>query len=214
MCPDHTKVAASYHHLGRIHRALGDLERAKEYHERALVIDLKGLGPDHTEVGISYHHLGRIHRALGDHERAKEYQEWSLAITLKRLGPDHTKVAARYYSLGHIHRDLGDLERAKEYHERAFSIKKKNPGDKHNGNSGCILQRPNDLDLSMEHQEPSKVTTTNGHSGHVHDEEGEDLKKSSKHPEHSEAVHFQNQGQHSDVTTTDCGKLCTMCSIL
>ena len=212
--PDHTKVAASYHHLGRIHRALGDLERAKEYHERALAIDLKGLGPDHTEVGISYHHLGRIHRALGDHERAKEYQEWSLAITLKRLGPDHTKVAAKYYSLGHIHRDLGDLERAKEYHERAFSIKKKNPGDKHNGNSGCILQRPNDLDLSMEHQEPSKVTTTNGHSAHVHDEQGEDLKKSSKHPEHSEAFHFQNQGQHSDVTTTDCGKLCTMCSIL
>lgn len=154
----------------------------------------------------SYHHLGRIHRALGDLKRAMEYQECSLAITLETHGPDHTKVVARYRSLSNIYRDLHDPELAKKYHERAISIKKKNPGDKRNIN----LKDP---DLTTEHQEPLKVTTTNGHSGHVHNEQGEDLEKSIEHQDRSEAVHFQNQGQHSDVTT-DCGELCKTCTIL
>ena len=96
-----------------------DLERAKEYHERALAIDLKRLAPDNVDVAVSYHHLARIHRDLGDLERAKEYYNYerALAIYLKRLGPDHANVASCYHHLGCIQRDLGDLEHAKEYHE-------------------------------------------------------------------------------------------------
>ena len=60
---------------GRTHHDLGDLERAKEYHERALAIYLKRLGPDHANVANCYHHLGCIQRDLGDLERAKEYHE-------------------------------------------------------------------------------------------------------------------------------------------
>ena len=68
--------------MGRTHHDLGDLERAKEYHERALAIYLKRLGPDNDEVASCYHHLGCIQRDLGDFERAKEYYERALAIDL------------------------------------------------------------------------------------------------------------------------------------
>ena len=87
-------------------------------------------------------------------------------------------------------------------------------GGKHNGNSACIHQKPNNLDRAMEREELLNVTTTDGHSGHVHDEQVEDLENSSKHQERSEAVNFQNQAfQRTDVTT-DCSKLCTLCNII
>ena len=43
--PEHANVAASYWKLGFFHQALGDLEQAKEYYDRALTIQLKRLGP-------------------------------------------------------------------------------------------------------------------------------------------------------------------------
>ena len=61
--------------MGCVQRDEGDLERAKEYHERALAIRLKRFGPDHADVASSYHHLGSVQRDLDDLERAKEYHE-------------------------------------------------------------------------------------------------------------------------------------------
>ena len=52
--PDHVNAAASYNDLGLVHRQLGDLKQAKDYHDRALAIMLKELGPDHVNVAASY----------------------------------------------------------------------------------------------------------------------------------------------------------------
>ena len=102
------------------HSAFEAVKSAKEYHERALAINLKRLVPDHTYVAASYHYLGRIYRDLGNLERVKEYHERALAADLQRFGPHHTEVATSYRHLGRIHRDLGDLECAKEYYERCL----------------------------------------------------------------------------------------------
>ena len=212
--PYNVDIAFSYHHLGCTHHDLGNLKRAKEYHESALAIYLKRVGPDHANVASCYHHLGCIRRDLEDLERAKEYHESPLAIDLKTLGPDNADVAVSYHHLECTHYDLGDLECPKEYHESTLAIEKNKPAGKHNSNSGCIDQKLNDLDRAMEHQEPLNVTTTDGHSVYVHDEQVEDLRESSKHQKHSETVNFQNQAfQHSDETT-DSGKLCSMCNII
>ena len=82
--------------MGDIHQQLGDLQRAKEYQDRSLAIDLKKLGPDHTYVATTYSKLGDIHQQLGDLQHAKEYQDRALAIRLKKLGPDHTDVETDY----------------------------------------------------------------------------------------------------------------------
>ena len=211
--PDDVEVAISLHHLGRIHHALGDLERAKEFHERTLAIEQKMVGRDNANVAVRYHFLGLVHQDLGDLERAKEYHERGLAIFL-RLGPDHARVASSYHLLGLIHHHLGDLDRSKEYEDRAVAIEKNKPAGKHNSNSGCIHQKPNDLDRAMEHQKPLNVTTTDAHSGHVHDKQVEDLAESSKHQNRSEAVNFQNQAFQCSNVTTDSDKLCSMCNIL
>ena len=82
--------------LGDIHQRLGDLERAKDYQDRALTIYLRTHGPDHINFTRVYGFLGSIHQDLGDVERAKEYHERAVAVNLKMLGPDHADVATSY----------------------------------------------------------------------------------------------------------------------
>ena len=114
--------AMCYVFLGSVSHDLGDLEQAKEYHERALSIRLKKLGPDHLDVAMCYNTLGSVHYHLGDLEQAREYHERALTIYLKMLGPDHLDVTLCYNNLGSVHHHLGYLEQAKEYHERALTI--------------------------------------------------------------------------------------------
>ena len=64
--PDHVDVAASYSYLGHVHRQLGDLTQANDYHDRALAIMLNKLGPDHVNVATSYNDLSRVHRKMGE----------------------------------------------------------------------------------------------------------------------------------------------------
>ena len=39
--PEHVDVAESYYNFSAVHRGLGDLQQAKECHDRALTIRLK-----------------------------------------------------------------------------------------------------------------------------------------------------------------------------
>ena len=73
--PEHVDVAASYNNLGVVHRQLGDLNQAKDYHDRALAILLKKLGPEDINVAASYNDLGLLHRQLGDLTQAKDFHE-------------------------------------------------------------------------------------------------------------------------------------------
>ena len=117
-----TDVAKCYNNLASVHKHLGDLEQAKEYHERAHTILLKKLDPDHLDVATSYNNLASVHKDLGDLKKAKEYLERALTIRLKKLDPNHLSVATSYNNLASVQQDLGDLEKAKEYHERALTI--------------------------------------------------------------------------------------------
>ena len=56
MDPQHPDVAISHNNLATLVRDQGDLEQAKEYHERALAImpETLTLGPQHPDVATSY----------------------------------------------------------------------------------------------------------------------------------------------------------------
>ncbi|KAJ7390193.1 hypothetical protein OS493_026703 [Desmophyllum pertusum] len=111
--------------LGTVHRDLGELQQAKEYHDRALDILLEKLGPEHVDVARTYNNLGSVHSKLGEPQREKECHDRALAILLKKLGPEHVDVATAYSNLGTVHRNLGELQQAKEYYDRALDIRLK-----------------------------------------------------------------------------------------
>ena len=130
--PDHVeRFAHIYHNMGNLHCKLGDNHQAKEYYERALLIQLKKLGPDHVEVARTYHNMGTLHRDLGDYQQAKEYYERALSMQLNKLGSDHVNVACTYHNLGTLHRDLGDYQEAKAYYQRALFIRLNKLGPDH-----------------------------------------------------------------------------------
>ena len=120
--PNHFVEAIITKSMAVVYSKVADHQKAKEYYERALSIELNKLGPDHVEVAGTYLNMGTLHKALGDHQKAKEYYELALSIRLNKLGPDHFEVARTYHNMGTLHKDLGDHQKAKEYYERALSI--------------------------------------------------------------------------------------------
>jgi len=176
---DDKYVAECYSNLATVHHTLGDLEKAKEYQERALTIRLEKLGPDHLHVATYYSNLAAVHHTLGDLEKAKEYHKRALTIRLEKLGPDHLDVATSYNNLALVHRTLGDLEKAKEYYERAIAISLEKLGSDH-------------LDL----------TTYYNNLGEVHRTLG-DLEKAKEYYERALTIRLEKLGpDHLDVATS------------
>ena len=122
-------VAECYRNLALVHSRLGDLERGKEYHERALSSYLKMFDPEHLDVARCYNNLAEVHHKLSDLEQAKEYCDRALATRLRKL--DHLDVATSYSNLGLVHDGLGNLEKAKEYHDRTLAVRLKILGPDH-----------------------------------------------------------------------------------
>ena len=72
--PEHVNIATSYNNLSLIYQDLGDLEKAKEYQQRALAIQLDKLGPEHVDVHAGFCMLSLINN-LDDHEQTNWSEE-------------------------------------------------------------------------------------------------------------------------------------------
>ena len=83
----HVAVTTSYNNLGTVYSDLGDFQKAKDYHARALDIRVKQLGP--IDVAASYNNLGTVYRNLSDLQKAKHNHVRALDIRVKQLGPEH-----------------------------------------------------------------------------------------------------------------------------
>jgi tetratricopeptide (TPR) repeat protein len=104
--------------LGYIYHALGQYERAIQFHEQALVM-ARQIGQRQVEGSI-LGNLGREHRALGQYERAMQLYEESLAIA--RETGDRQREASQLGRLGWAYRILGQIERAIELYEEALTV--------------------------------------------------------------------------------------------
>ena len=203
------EVAVCYVFLGSVNHDLGDLQQAKEYHERALTIRLNNLGPDHLDVAMCCNNLGSVHHHLGDLEQAKEYHERALTIYLKKLGPDHLDVARCYSNLVIVLRDLSDLEQAKEYHQRALTIYLKKFGPEHPDVATCyshlgtVHRDLGDLEHAKEYHEHAlticwktldpdhlDVARCYNNLGTVHRDLG-DLEQAKKYHEYALAIYLK-----------------------
>ena len=62
--------STAYNNLGLAYEQRGNYDRAIEYYQKALKIDLKKLGSEHPEVAIRYNNLGWAYQLRGDYDRA------------------------------------------------------------------------------------------------------------------------------------------------
>ena len=76
-----TRKARIFNTSGLVYLRLGEYNRAKELHKKALVIYKKVFGEDHADVATSYDNLASVYNNLGEYNRAKEAQRTSRKST-------------------------------------------------------------------------------------------------------------------------------------
>ncbi|KIC76579.1 hypothetical protein DB41_FK00010, partial [Neochlamydia sp. TUME1] len=108
--------------LGIIYQEQGNLDKAVEYINKALAIELKLFGEKHPLVARDYNNLGTIYQKQGNLSKAVESIHRALAISLKILGEYHSDVATQYSNLGQIYYQQGNLDKAVEYSNKALAI--------------------------------------------------------------------------------------------
>ena len=143
--------------LGLAYFTLGEIHKAIEYHQEALVIaqeigDRRGEGNHLGNLGNAYFTLGEIHKAI-------EYHQEALVIS-KEIG-DRQGEEADLSSLGLAYADLGEVQKAIEYHQQALAISRE-IGDKrgegiHLGNLGNAYFVLGEVQKAIEYHQEALV---------------------------------------------------------
>ncbi|MCP3897019.1 MAG: tetratricopeptide repeat protein, partial [Moraxella sp.] len=92
---------------GAILDELGEYDKAIEYYEKALAIDIKTYGDQHPDVARDLNNLGSAWNSLGEYDKAIEYYKEALAIDIKDYGDQHPKVATYLSNLSMAWDSLG-----------------------------------------------------------------------------------------------------------
>jgi tetratricopeptide (TPR) repeat protein len=112
------QAAHIYNNLGVLYRALGRMQQAREYIERALrIYEKEG---NRVDESWSLNHLGRVYSQIGNKEQARAYYEQALRICQEE--GDQPGEATALNNLGWVCNALGQTEQEQKYYEQALSI--------------------------------------------------------------------------------------------
>ena len=167
--------ASAYSNLGLAYESKGDYDKAIEYFQKSLKINLKKLGSEDPNVAINYNNLGFACDGKGDHDEAIEYYKKSLEINLAKLGSEHPNVARDYNNLGDSYRIKGDYDEAIEDFQKSLKINLKKLGPEHPdvavmySNLGMVYIEKGDYDKAFEYaQKALNIARGSLGSNHPH----------------------------------------------
>ena len=119
----------------------GDYDKAVNYYEKCLAIELKTLGTTHTDLATTYNNLGSAYEKKGVPDKAIGYYEKCLSIELETLPFDHPDLADSHYNVGKSYAKKAEKEKALEHLQRAKGIwhKKLGPEDPYTKNAQAMI---------------------------------------------------------------------------
>ncbi len=120
-----------YFQIVKIFEGINKYDKAIDYYERTLKIDLSIYGENHPNVARDYNNIGSAWDHLGDSHKAIAFYERALQIDLSILGENHPDVATCYNNLGFAWDNLGNSRKAIAFYERALQIVLPNYGENH-----------------------------------------------------------------------------------
>jgi len=104
-------------------RDRGDLEKAEDYHRKALAI-YKKVSPDSLDFAASLHNLGDD--AWGRNNLARPMNTIARPLpSKKKLAPGSDNAAETFNRIGDVCRRRGDLTKAEEFYRKALAIREK-----------------------------------------------------------------------------------------
>jgi CHAT domain-containing protein/Tfp pilus assembly protein PilF len=128
---NHPDIASCYSNIGLGYDNLGYHEKATQYFQKALQIQLKILGEENLDVANSYQNLAASVNRLGQSDQSKTYLESSFHLLIKLLGENHPTVGQSYFNQGKLKYDAKEFYQAINFTNKALNIYLKSLGEQH-----------------------------------------------------------------------------------
>ncbi len=111
--------------------ALGDLNGAEPFLQRALLIQEEALPPNPLELASSLNMLAGLYTHQGRYTEAERLCQRALAIAKQKLGPMNPNIATLLNNLGEVYRSQGKHAEAESLYQQALAIDKEILGVMH-----------------------------------------------------------------------------------
>jgi tetratricopeptide (TPR) repeat protein len=155
---DNKNILENY---GDVYIKFGQYDKALEFYQKCLDVELKTLGAEHSSVAISYFSIGSVWDNKGEYDKALEFYQKCLDIELKTLGAEHSSVATSYFNIGSVWYDKGEYDKALEFYHKCHDIDLKTLGSDHPdvansyNNIGLIWGSKGEYDKALEFYQKS-----------------------------------------------------------
>lgn len=128
---DHSEIALSLENVGAAYYGLNDAQKAKDFHEQALVIYNKIFQSNHPQVITCLNNIGLDWRKIGNAKKAMEYFEQAM----KACGDDHYFAGILRINIAEI---LNEAEKTIPLYETALVILRKTLGPESLETARCL----------------------------------------------------------------------------
>jgi len=92
--PVHPQTSPNFENLGSAYEGQEKLDRAWEFYEHALSIDIADFPSNHPNVAKQLNHLGRVLRTKGNKSEARKYYKQALVILKNNIDDNHPHICA------------------------------------------------------------------------------------------------------------------------
>jgi tetratricopeptide (TPR) repeat protein len=116
---------------GDLFSHFGEYDKALEFYQQCLKIELKKFGNGHPSVASSYNNIGSTWENKGECDKALEFYQKCLEIDLKNLGNQHPSVATSYLNIGLAWNNKGEYDKALEFYQKCLEIDLNTLGNQH-----------------------------------------------------------------------------------
>ena len=128
---EHPSTLTSMNNLAVTLQAQGELERAREIHEKVLEKRRRLLGAEHPDTIASMGNLATTLHAQGELEKAREILTGVLEKRRQIFGVEHPKTLTSMGNLASTLHSQGELEKAREIQEKKLGITRRVLGGAH-----------------------------------------------------------------------------------
>jgi tetratricopeptide (TPR) repeat protein len=156
------RLAYTIENLASLYFALGDLERAEQFAQRAVAAYEAIYGPCHVRVANALNSLSGVYYSRGHYLDAEPVCVRALTIYNKCYGSEHADVGMCANNLGMVYHAQGKLGLAELLYQRALPIRKKALGNTHPAvtelmdNLASVLEQTNRLNRAEQVREDKK----------------------------------------------------------
>lgn len=142
------EIAWSYGNLGVVYYTRGELDKAIEFYQKGLAIQIK-LG-DKQGMAKKYGNLGNVYFTQNNLDKAAEFYQKSLS---EKGG------IANYISLGNVYAARHEFDKAIEFYQKYLVITQASPNKEDTSasysNLGIVYEKRGELDKAIEFQQKS-----------------------------------------------------------